>query len=109
MLRTFLLTVAVVSASALAVAYDDFSAQDIEFFEGKVRPLLVKHCYDCHSTDAEKLQAGLYVDSREGMIKGGDNGPAAIVGKPDESLLIDAVKYKSYEMPPDKKLADNEI
>ena len=109
MLRTFLLTVAVVSASALAVADDDFSAQDIEFFEGKVRPLLVKHCYDCHSTDAEKLQAGLYVDSREGMIKGGDNGPAAIVGKPDESLLIDAVKYKSYEMPPDKKLADNEI
>lgn len=108
-LQIFFLTLTVLSVSTIAVADDDFSVEDIEFFEAKVRPLLVKHCYDCHSSDAKKLQAGLYVDSREGMIKGGDNGPAAIVGHPHESLLIEAVKYKSYEMPPDKKLADNEI
>ena len=109
MQRVLCLTFVLFMLHAIAVADDDFSAEDIDFFEAQVRPLLVQHCYDCHSTDAKKLQAGLYVDSREGMIKGGDNGPAAVVGKPHESLLIDAVKYKSYEMPPDKKLADNEI
>jgi hypothetical protein len=100
---------AALTVATFAVADDDFSAEDIEFFEARVRPLLVKHCYDCHSTDAKKLQAGLYVDSRKGMIQGGDNGPAAVVGKPHESLLIEAVKYQSYEMPPDKKLPDAEI
>jgi len=88
---------------------EDFSVEDIEFFEAKVRPLLVEHCYDCHSTDAATLRAGLYVDSREGMINGGDSGPAAFAGKPDESLLIEAVKFKSYEMPPDQKLPEAEI
>ena len=102
-------TAALIILSASAVADEDFSADDVAFFEAEVRPLLVQYCYDCHSTDAKKLQAGLYVDSRDGMINGGDNGPAAVVGRPDESLLIDAVKYKSYEMPPDKKLADSEI
>ncbi|MEQ9410664.1 MAG: PSD1 and planctomycete cytochrome C domain-containing protein [Fuerstiella sp.] len=109
MLRILFLTSVVLSTSARAVAENDFSAEDIEFFEAKVRPLLVQHCYDCHSTDAKKLQAGLYVDSRQGMIQGGDNGPAAVLGKPEESLLIEAVKYKSYEMPPDRKLSDSEI
>ncbi|MCA9009207.1 MAG: DUF1553 domain-containing protein [Planctomycetaceae bacterium] len=110
MLRILLFLIATLTAATLAVAdEDDFSAEDLEFFEAKVRPLLVTHCYDCHSTDAKTLRAGLYVDSRDGMLKGGDTGPAAIVGKPHESLLIEAVKYKSYEMPPDKKLPDDEV
>lgn len=86
-----------------------FSAKQLEFFESKVRPLLVQHCYDCHSTDAKKLKAALYVDSREGILKGGDSGPAVTAGKPNESLLIDAVKYKSFEMPPDGKLQSEQI
>jgi len=108
-LRILLHTLVVLSVSAIVAADDDFSAEDIEFFESKVRPLLVEHCYDCHSTDASSLRAGLYVDSREGMINGGDSGPAALAGKPDESLLIEAVRYKSHEMPPDQKLPEAEI
>ena len=114
MLRILLYIMTVFSVATIAVAdedirTEDISTEEIEFFEAKVRPLLVEHCYDCHSTDAAKLRAGLYVDSREGMIKGGDNGPAVVVRKPDESLLIEAVRYKSYEMPPDQKLQDEDI
>ncbi len=76
-----------------------FSPEQIEFFETQVRPVLVRHCYDCHSSDAAELKAGLYVDSREAMQKGGDSGPAVLPGKPKESLLIAAVKYQGIEMP----------
>ncbi len=86
-----------------------FNAQHLEFFEAKIRPVLVEHCFDCHSTDAKKLKAGLYVDSREGLLKGGDSGTAAIPGIPDASILIDAIKYTSYEMPPNEKLNDATI
>ena len=55
-----------------------FTADQIEFFESQIRPLLVQNCYDCHSTDAAELKAGLYVDSREGMLKGGESGAAMI-------------------------------
>lgn len=109
MLRIPVLTIALLACSASALACEDFTAEDVEFFESKVRPLLVKNCYECHSTDANKLKAGLYVDSREGLVRGGDSGPAALPGRPEESLLIESVKYKSYEMPPDKKLTDREI
>ncbi|MCA9198117.1 MAG: PSD1 domain-containing protein [Planctomycetales bacterium] len=86
-----------------------FSDEQIEFFETHVRPLLVQHCYECHSTDAEEVQADLYVDSREGMVERTTFGPVVIPGKPDESLLISAVRYESSEMPPDKKLSDQQI
>ncbi len=86
-----------------------FTAAQIEFFENHVRPVLVAHCYECHSTDAEELQAELYVDSRAGMITGGESGPAIVVGKPDQSPLISAVKYETNEMPPDRKLTDAQV
>ncbi len=86
-----------------------FTADQIEFFETQIRPLLVQHCYDCHSTDASELKASLYVDSREGMLKGGESGAAVVVGKPAESLLISAVKYERGEMPPDRKLERRQV
>jgi hypothetical protein len=86
-----------------------FTAEQIEYFESHVRPVLVEHCYDCHSTDAKDLEAGLYVDSREALIQGGESGPAIVVGDPNNSLLISAVKYESSEMPPDGKLKPSQI
>jgi hypothetical protein len=86
-----------------------FTAEQIEFFESEVRPVLVEHCFKCHSTDAAELQAGLYVDSRAAMLKGGESGAAVVVGKPMESLLIAAVKYSGTEMPPDRKLEQRKI
>jgi hypothetical protein len=83
--------------------------EDVEFFESKIRPLLAKRCYSCHSAKAKKLQAGLYLDRKGGAIKGGESGPAIVPGKPDESLLVKAIRYEEHEMPPDAKLADAEI
>ncbi len=87
------------------------AADDSEFFETKVRPVLVQHCYSCHSAQAKKLRGGLRLDSREAMLAGGDNGPALTPGQPDKSRLIEAVTYKNVElqMPPRGKLSDGAI
>ncbi len=87
----------------------DADPQGIAFFESKIRPLLIERCYACHSAQADELQAGLYLDRAEGALKGGESGPAIVPGKPDDSLLIRAVRYEEYEMPPDDKLSDAEI
>ena len=88
------------------------SAQ-IEFFESKVRPILVDHCYTCHSQKSEKLKGGLLLDTRESTLKGGDTGPAVVPGDLDKSLLIQAVRYlkEDMQMPPKKqgKLSDSQI
>src|SRR5215510_8024750 len=84
-------------------------ASKIEFFEAKVRPLLATRCYDCH-TDSAK--GGLRMDSLEAMLKGGHRGPAIVIGKPEESLLIKAVAHthETLRMPKGApKLNDQEI
>jgi len=85
------------------------SIADVEFFEKQVRPLLVKQCYECHS--AGEAGGGLTLDSRDGVLKGGDSGPAIVAGKPDESRLIEAVRYKNpdLQMPPKNRLSANEV
>lgn len=80
-----------------------------EFFEQKIRPVLVEHCYSCHSAAAEqnkKLKGGLYLDFAAGLLTGGDTGPALVKGKPAESLLIKALKYDDLQMPPNGKLPE---
>src|SRR6516225_7017636 len=81
---------------------------NFEFFEKKVRPVLVQQCYECHSAAAKKLKGGLRLDSREGIRKGGDSGPALAPGRPENSLLIKAIGYQDPElkMPPKGKLPD---
>jgi cytochrome c553 len=78
----------------------------LEFFEKNVRPVLVRHCYACHSAEAKKVKGGLRLDSRDGLLKGGDSGPAVVPGKPEESRLIKAVRYADDElkMPPKEQL-----
>lgn len=92
-----------VSAACPAVAADRpmFSAEDIEFFEKEIRPIFVEHCQECHGP--EEPEAGLRLDARATILKGGDTGPAIVPGKPDESELILAVQYDpaGYQMPPD--------
>ena len=81
------------------------SQEGVEFFEQKIRPVLVQHCYQCHAVDAKNIQGGLVLDSREGTRKGGDSGPAVIPKNIDESLIIGALKFESFEMPPKGKLS----
>ena len=86
-------------------------AADTEFFESKIRPALAEHCYKCHSAQSEKLKGGLHVDTREGLLKGGDTGPAVVPGDPEKSLLIRALQYKdeTLQMPPKKRLPEEVV
>lgn len=79
-----------------------WSAADLKFFESKIRPVLIDKCYRCHSDSAKSLGGGLRVDSRDGLLRGGDSGPAVEPGEPDDSLLIEALRYEdpNYAMPP---------
>jgi mono/diheme cytochrome c family protein len=80
----------------------------VEFFESKVRPVLAANCLGCHGPDKQK--AGLRLDSRSAMIEGGDSGPALKPGDPDDSRLIEVIRYGSdVQMPPKRKLSDDEI
>ncbi|HWB54772.1 MAG TPA: DUF1549 domain-containing protein, partial [Tepidisphaeraceae bacterium] len=83
------------------------AAADLEFFEKQIRPLLAQHCYECHGE--KKSKGGLRLDVAAGWQRGGDSGPAVVAGKPDESLLIAAVRREGLEMPPTGKLPDNAI
>ncbi|MDA1053535.1 MAG: PSD1 and planctomycete cytochrome C domain-containing protein [Planctomycetota bacterium] len=78
-------------------------------FTQNVLPILKRHCYECHSHETGKAKGGLVLDSRSGWAKGGESGPVVVPGKPDESLLISAVRYEDYEMPPTGKLPDELI
>ncbi len=90
-------------AILLALAQDPKGA---EFFERKIRPVLAERCYGCHSAKAEKLKGALRLDSREGMTKGGNMGPALVPGDLDRSLLVKAIRWTDPElqMPPKGKL-----
>ncbi len=85
---------------ALPVAAGD----DVEFFETRIRPVLVRHCYECHSAAAAELKGGLRVDFRGGLRQGGESGAAIVPGQPDASLLLAALRHESFEMPPAGKL-----
>jgi hypothetical protein len=96
--------------STLAARGAEPSATD--FYEQKVRPIFRDHCYKCHSHSADKIKGGLVLDSREGVLEGGDTGAAIVPGVPEKSLLIEAVNYGNtdLQMPPKgKKLSSDQI
>ncbi len=83
------------------------AARADDFFEKSVRPVLVEHCFKCHAGDKQK--GGLRLDSRAALVTGGDTGPAVSPGQPAGSLLLKAVRHEDLEMPPGKKLSDDQI
>lgn len=82
-----------------------------KFFNEKIGPVLTKNCYKCHSAKADEVQGNLLLDTREGIRKGGDNGPAIVPGDVEKSFLLRAIKYleDDYQMPPSGKLSDEII
>lgn len=72
------------------------------FFESRIRPVLEKHCCECHSDEAGRIKGGLALDSREGILRGGDSGPAVVAGELRSSRLIESIRYESNDlaMPP---------
>ncbi len=86
-------------------------ADETAFFENNIRPILVDSCYKCHSIKKNKSKGGLFLDSRQGLMKGGDNGPAIKPGHSAESLLISAINYEDedLQMPPDDPLTPEQM
>ncbi len=106
MKRSAVLTLFLCAASFASAADPAPNADD--FFEKEVRPLLVERCLQCHGDN--KTKGDLKVTSREALLKGGDRGPAVAPGKPDESLIVKAVRFtEKPKMPPTGKLDDREI
>ena len=87
------------------------TAEELDFFEKRIRPVLVDHCYQCHSATGKKIRGGLRLDGKALLLKGGDTGPVVVPGQPEKSPLIRAVGYKDVElrMPPRGKLSDTMI
>jgi len=82
-----------------------------EFFEQKIRPVLVDRCYQCHSLQSEKVKGDLLLDSKAGVLKGGKDGPVLVAGEPEKSRLIEALRWtnKDLKMPPKHRLADEQL
>jgi hypothetical protein len=104
--------IAVVLVLALPAPAWSADEEGIRFFEQKIRPVLAKNCYACHSTqarDAKKLKGGLYLDSAAGIAAGGESGQVLVKGKSRESLLLKSLKHDGLEMPPKGKLPDEVV
>lgn len=100
--------ICICSVTVQADEVESPTAAQLEFFETRIRPLLVERCFDCHGADTQ--EAGLRLDSRSAWLAGGDSGTAVVPGNPAASHVIEAVGYRgSLQMPPDGKLADAEI
>jgi Planctomycete cytochrome C len=88
------------SVTGSIIAQDD--TEGLAFFEANIRPILIRHCYECHSAESGEAEGGLRVDSREAIRKGGERGPAVVPGRPEASLLLSAVSHSDADlkMPP---------
>ncbi|MBA3845979.1 MAG: hypothetical protein H0X45_04975, partial [Planctomycetes bacterium] len=101
------LVVALLAACSALIADDaDGDAEGQAFFESRIRPVLIDHCYRCHSAESEHLKGGLRVDTRDGLLSGGDSGPAIVPGDAGRSLLVTAVRWhdEDLQMPPKQAL-----
>ncbi len=85
------------------------AAEGIEFFESKIRPVLVRECYGCHSKNSGKARGGLQLDTKMGALLGGDSGPAIVPGSLEDSPLWSAINYEDFSMPPSKQLSHDII
>ena len=86
--------------------------EENDYFESKVRPVLIEHCHKCHSGDKDaKVKGGLQVDSKAALLKGGSSGPGLVAGQPDRSLIIKAIRFTdpNLQMPPKDKLPDSVV
>jgi mono/diheme cytochrome c family protein len=82
---------------------------EVQFFRERIEPVLEAHCYACHSARDEMYEGNLQLDTRAGLLQGGDSGPALIPGDPEDSLVLQALRHEGREMPPDEPQLDGEI
>ena len=99
------------SCMTLVANAAELPREQVDFFEKKIRPVLVERCYECHSAAAKKNKGGLTLDTREGLLKGGDAGPVLFPSDPEKSKLIEAVRYENrdLQMPPKSALPPEQV
>ena len=108
-ITTCFVAIAISVLASPAIASEDLQirSDQITYFEKHVRPLLAERCYKCHG--ARKQESGLRLDSIQAMLTGGESGPAIVPGHPERSLIVEAIRFESLEMPPDAKLSSANI
>ncbi len=101
----------IVATGMMEASASGSESAGIAFFESNIRPVLVKHCYECHSGETGKSKGGLRVDSRQALLRGGDSGPLLVPGDPEDSLLLIAIRHEDedYAMPPKQALPEEAI
>ncbi len=108
-----LTTAAILGGSFAASAAAPSDLVQLDFFEKKIRPVLAESCYECHSASAKKLKGGLLLDTAEGLLTGGDSGPAIVPGKPAKSLLLATMRHEDPDpdlnMPPKKDMLPDHV
>ena len=104
-----LVVVTLILNQACAGEEPELSAADVQFFESKIRPALIKHCYECHSAGSKEVGGKLLLDSRDGLLQGGEAGTVLVLGQPDASLLMQALRYDGIQMPPEGPLPESVI
>lgn len=113
MAGVLLILLGIVSGGPIISGQDSpnqFSAEDFEFFEKQIRPILANRCFECHGPEVDEPTGDLRMDSRESLLDGGATGPAIDPEHPAESLLVQSIQYSGlFEMPPDSKLPAEEI
>ncbi len=112
LLSLLFLPIAVLAADQSATAHADIPADQLSFFEKNIRPVLVEHCYKCHSAEAEKVKGGLTLDTRQGSHLGGESGhPGITPGRVEESSIYEAITWTNgdMQMPPKTKLPEEVI
>src|SRR5262245_59564808 len=92
----------ILAVGAAAAAAPEPTPEQVKFFEEKVRPILAENCYKCHGDQEQK--GNLRLDLREAALAGGEDGPVIVPGQPEKSVLVEAIRWESFEMPPKKKL-----
>ena len=100
----FATAILLLAPAHISLAEEADKTAKLAFFENKIRPVLVEHCYGCHSAKAKKIRGELLLDTRAGSRQGGESGPAVVPGDLEESLLLSATRHEAFEMPPDRKL-----
>jgi hypothetical protein len=109
LLRRLAWVIAAGLCAAVGSVHADDASQDVDFYERKVRPLLARRCYECHSRGSKRPEGGLTLDTRAGVLAGGESGPLINSDQPDESLLLQVIRYDGdLQMPPAGKLSGAE-
>ncbi|MEK6237128.1 MAG: DUF1549 domain-containing protein, partial [Planctomycetales bacterium] len=109
MQRLFGVWVASFFLLGIAFSWGEESPNSLDFFEKKIRPVLVKQCYECHSVDSKEIGGEMVLDTRAGIRKGGESGPSVVPKNIKKSLIIEAIEYDGLEMPPDAPLPPDVI